>query len=410
MNMYITPNDEKVISSSDSLSIQNAVKLAKETGLNKVVIPRMNMRTNAAEWNIEKAILLPDDIEIVLDNCYIRHADDTFDNIFRNENMKELPGNKPEEREQKNIFITGIGNAVIDGGKPNGLTEATSKLGTDRYIYQNNTILLHNVDNFAIENITIKNQRWWAINLVYASNGRLSNITFDARKTLLNQDGIDLRIGCHDIIIENIYGQTGDDMIALTVLKRPDWLFVESKDMDIYNVSIKNVVGSSVCCALVALRNTDGILLRDVTIDGVYDTSAKSDSLRPYAVVRVGQHAYFKERLPLPGETRNIYINNVHAQKGEAVMLNVALTDSYVGNVFCGAEALSGVTTSTKNDKWAPGGAYLKNVVIENIFDSRVTHKDKPILEFVKIKDEDAMENVVIKNILSDSVIVNEFE
>ena len=91
-------------------------------------------------------------------------------------------------------------------------------------------------------------------------------------------------------------------------------------------------------------------------------------------------------------------------------MLNVALTDSYVGNVFCGAEALSGVTTSTKNDKWAPGGAYLKNVVIENIFDSRVTHKDKPILEFVKIKDEDAMENVVIKNILSDSVIVNEFE
>ena len=49
-------------------------------------------------------------------------------------------------------------------------------------------------------------------------------------------------------------------------------------------------------------------------------------------------------------------------------------------------------------------------MVIENIFDSRVTHKDKPILEFVKIKDEDAMENVVIKNILSDSVIVNEFE
>ena len=35
---------------------------------------------------------------------------------------------------------------------------------------------------------------------------------------LLNQDGIDLRQGCHCITIENITGYTGDDLIALTTI------------------------------------------------------------------------------------------------------------------------------------------------------------------------------------------------
>lgn len=35
-------------------------------------------------------------------------------------------------------------------------------------------------------------------------------------EVILNQDGIDLRIGCHHIDIEDISGRTGDDMVALT--------------------------------------------------------------------------------------------------------------------------------------------------------------------------------------------------
>ena len=35
-------------------------------------------------------------------------------------------------------------------------------------------------------------------------------------QTILNQDGLDLRQGCHDIAIENITGYTGDDLVALT--------------------------------------------------------------------------------------------------------------------------------------------------------------------------------------------------
>ena len=55
---YITPNDSGVVGNSDSQSIQNAVNYAVQTGLRKVVIPRINERTGKEFWDIEKAIIL----------------------------------------------------------------------------------------------------------------------------------------------------------------------------------------------------------------------------------------------------------------------------------------------------------------------------------------------------------------
>ena len=104
--MYITPNDENIMAKTDSESIQNAINEAKRSGFDKVVIPRMNMRTNKALWEIDKAVLLPDDIEIVLDNCYIRQADGCVDNVFRNENLKLSP--HPDniiKKESKKIYL-----------------------------------------------------------------------------------------------------------------------------------------------------------------------------------------------------------------------------------------------------------------------------------------------------------------
>ena len=172
---FYSPNMPECMGATDSESINNAVRLAAQSKVGKVVIPRINARTNEACWNVETAILLPSDIHIILDNCYIRQADATFDNVFRNENMY-TDGFATASKEQRNIVISGVGNAVIDGGEPNGLTEKTSLKDGNPHIVWNNTILLHNVDGFAIENIKIINQRWWAIDLIYATNGRIDNI------------------------------------------------------------------------------------------------------------------------------------------------------------------------------------------------------------------------------------------
>ena len=52
----ITPNQPEVMADDDSRSIQNAIALAKETGVNRVVIPRVNARTGEALWQIARTV------------------------------------------------------------------------------------------------------------------------------------------------------------------------------------------------------------------------------------------------------------------------------------------------------------------------------------------------------------------
>jgi polygalacturonase len=202
MDGYVTPNDMNIIGESDSESIQNAVNYAVDFGIRRVLIPRKNDRNGSEKWEIDKAIILRSGIEIVLDNCYIRQVDGVFDNVFRSHITAEEASVK--EAQLKDVRIIGRGNAVIDGGKHNGLTEYNCLKDGSPHISRNNMILLLNMKNFVIENISFENQRWWAINLIYAEYGRLSNLRFHCECEYPNLDGIDLRDGCHDIIIENI--------------------------------------------------------------------------------------------------------------------------------------------------------------------------------------------------------------
>ncbi len=72
---------------TDSEKIQSAVAEAKKSGINKVVIPPFNKERGENKWVIEKAIKLPSDISIVVDNAYMVMADGVFDNMFINENF-----------------------------------------------------------------------------------------------------------------------------------------------------------------------------------------------------------------------------------------------------------------------------------------------------------------------------------
>ena len=101
---FYSPNMPECMSDSDSKSISNAVRLAAESKVGKVVIPQMNARTGEPRWDIDSAILLPSDIHIVLDNCYMRQTDGSFDNVFRNENIY-TDGFATADGEQRNIFI-----------------------------------------------------------------------------------------------------------------------------------------------------------------------------------------------------------------------------------------------------------------------------------------------------------------
>ena len=398
--MYITPNLPECMGTSDSVSIQNAVDLASARGWNRVVIPRLNQRTGECLWIIDSAVLLPDGMHIVLEDCTLRQADGCFDNVFRNKNLyTEGPSYRAE---QKDIRISGVGNAVIDGGVHNGLTEFTSETEGYPHISQNNMILFHNVDGFVIENLTLRNPRWWAIHLMYASNGRISNITVDAKDDVINQDGIDLRVGCHNISITDVFGHSGDDLIALSGFlgyeKRKGFL-VEGKCLDIHAVSIRNVVGTAVSKAVVALRNHDGIRLYDVTIDGVIDTSGDGRGHHPYAIVRIGQKDYYNVRPSEAGETSRIFVQNVHAAHGDAVMVNVTLTDSVIENIFCGPQARSAFSTRSDWPHLLPG-AYMRNVSIRGIYCDENNDSAAEMIEIIDGEPGvDGQENVFFSDV-----------
>lgn len=415
---YITPNDVGVMALTDSDSINRAVARAKETGLNRVLIPRRNERTGLCRWDIDRAIMLCSDMEIILDNAYLRQADGCIDNVFIN-HVHDHPATTLDG-EQRNIIIRGIGNAVIDGGEPNGLIEKTSLKDGRPHISRNNPILLHNIRGFVIENLTILNPRWWAINLLYAEQGRVSNIRICAENNIPNQDGIDLRIGCHDIIVENIFGYAGDDLIALSGFwggRESNTCAVEGKCRDIHDITIRHVIATSDECAVIALRNTDGVKLYNVSIDDVHDSligAENSDpalgnyllhfsnrrivaAKSPYALLRIGQPAYFRERLNTPEDTFNINVSNIYARCNAAVMINVALGKSHFSGIYGSRETDRLITTRT--DHYTQSyGADIRDTVFENCFFEADNRPGTIAFDFPVNQNMRKLENVIIRS------------
>lgn len=420
MNMYITPNDADVMSKTDSKSIQNAVDKALKEGINRVLIPVKNERTGKNLWEIDEAIILNSNIEIVLDNCCLRQKDGCMDNVFRNFYFDKIRNSYEEQ--QENIIIRGVGNAVIDGGNHNGLTEKTSLRDGRPSVRMNNMILLHNLRGFSIKNITLKNQRWWAVNLLFCEKGVLSEINIDAKCNVENQDGIDLRFGCHDIVIENIFGQSGDDFIALTGLYGggESKLFeVSGKSVDIHDIIIKNVIATSADCNVVALRNHDGVKMYNITIDSIHDTLNGNENVKdpvfqlypentekvgaksPYSVVRLNQQAFWTVRPAKKGEFYNINVTNVHSRCNTPIMICADLDNSYIGNIYAGGKSMYAITTKSN---WSSQiyGANLDNVVIENIYFTS-DREESTVLDFDINDKKCEFKNTVINNVFCNN-------
>lgn len=329
----------------DSQTIQEAIKTACELKERKLVIPRVNERTGEALWEIKETIFLPSDFTLILDNCHLRMADGVFCNMFCNENAYD---EKCEE--QKNISIIGIGNALLDGGIPNGLTEKTSNKNGMPGIINNTMIFFRNVSGFKLENISMREQRWWGMTFMYCDHGKISDIDFAATNITPNQDGIDLRVGCHDITIENISGFTGDDTIALTGVTGVlyETFKIEDKCDDIYNVVIKNVTSYvSGGHHIVRLLNHDEVCLYNIVIDGILDTS---NGVNAKAALKIGDARYSHSRKSLLGETHNITARNIISRAKAGVLLGGTVADSYFSNIQqYGGYAIQAVDCDVEN-------------------------------------------------------------
>ena len=76
-------------------------------------------------WEIDREIRIPGDFTLVLENCHLRQADGAYCNIFVNEHHDTELGKTLQGRD-RNIRIIGRGEAILDGGNYNGLSEKTA--------------------------------------------------------------------------------------------------------------------------------------------------------------------------------------------------------------------------------------------------------------------------------------------
>ena len=309
-------------------------------------------------WEIDRAVRLPSNITLILENCHLRMADGVFSNMFLNEHYGTEIG-RTLEGTDRNINIKGRGMAIIDGGSFNGLTERTANKNGYPSMWNNNPLIFCNVDGFSISDLKVINQRWWALTFIFASNGYVGNIEFCSNDTAIdengreyhcldydkyeevlvkNSDGVDLRIGCHDIKIENITGFIEDDTVALTALGEGyegKSLSVEGVPFDIYNVEIRNIRTASFC-SMVRLLNQGGTKLHDILIDGVYDRSETCPHcIRTFNAVKIGDNHMYGSRHATEDETYNITVRNVYSAGVNGVKLAGAMKNVSIYGIEC---------------------------------------------------------------------------
>ena len=287
------------------------------------------------QYEISKTVLLPSHTSLMLGGCRLRMKDGVIAPMFRN--IVDVNG------DAKNVIIDGCGSCVLDGGEPNGLNEFTSRKNGMPSVRENLTMSFTGVDGFAIRNLTIKDQRWWAMAFVECCNGSISNIEFqltrhklDSRAQWRNQDGIDLRVGCHDIAISDIRGETGDDMIALTALTEESCR--PGHERDIRNISIRRVRGRTNQCAFIRLLSHFGQAVHDIDIEDIVEDSVPGQHNQTQMAVRIGdRYPPYYRRDPANaqklGDIRDIRVNGLVTRALTAVHTDDSVKNMSVRNV-----------------------------------------------------------------------------
>ena len=361
------PND---FEGSDSQKIAAALAKVVSGPDRCVVISKRKADQNSVRdyWLIDEAILLPEDIELIIDDCTIKLSDRSRDNFIRSSNCGS---GISEIKTARRIRITGKGNAVLEGADhPRSTGDAKKQLGVRTYgtdagkedekqtgDWRNVGILLAKTEDFSISNLTIRNYHCWGISLEKCAYGRVENIRFETREKrmidgveqmVLNQDGLDLRKGCHHIEVENITGRTGDDLVALTAI-HPEikevgtLIYTElsgcpepMNSNDIHDIHLKHIHGYSTGGhQIVRLLNACGLKIHDIELEDVRDTSEEDpEKITDAVAVKIGDDLPAWGGVAPLGDTARITVRKVESRAKRCVLIAGSLCDAVIADII----------------------------------------------------------------------------
>ena len=264
----------------------------------KLLIPRYNARTDSTVWNIGKAVILPTGAHIALLKTHLRQQDFCYDNMFRAEGAE-------------NITVTGIGDAVLDGGIHNQLKSRNAeKYGMK--IEQNACILLNGVKNAVFADFQFKATRWFALCATFCENLTVSGVNFINYPLWPELGGLMLRSGCKQVLAENLTGITGEDLVFVKALATDGaW---ENRNADIENIHVRNTSVNVTRCTVVRLVAHDGRKIRHVLAENLLDPSLPEEKKLPWAAVAVGSSLLHTRRPGTCEELTDIIIRDVYSR------------------------------------------------------------------------------------------------
>lgn len=308
---YKTPIIPEDYSGTDRQKIQAAIDFARWT-------------SSPVELNglylVDAAVIIRSNTKIIL-NGVVKGAVGIRDNIFRTESAEFAP-TTILNRATRNWYIKGNSGGGIAGSDEDwGGYPATGVSGQS---WRPIGLLSANSEHFTIEGIRVKSTNMWGIECEQSRFGKIINIDLDQDGRQDNQDGINIRRGCHDILIENIIGITYDDIVAITNITL-------SSDLDVLGTTIYDPIQTTLDCFNIVIRNIssrqerlfpgfspphygggilllceDGLKIYNVTIDGV--TNRKAHLYLGYTSIQ-----YWVTTQCAIGDMVNISLSNIYS-------------------------------------------------------------------------------------------------
>ena len=414
MKQVISPNEYKHLA-SDSAMIQAAVDEAVKVGAT-VEIPSFNERTQKNIWELDVGIRLHSGSSVVLDNCHLRLMDNKYIHFFQNSNLIDGDLSVKKADRQYDISLVGRGNAVLDGGNPVDMCEAdfniydengdfvkSVKVHGQPYMAVNIAVVFQNVERVQVSGLRFIHTRYWSMCFWFCSFGTVRDISVEAMNNVPNQDGINLRVGCHNFLLDNINGLTGDDTVALTAL---DSKRAANTDLcpDIHHIIIRNIRSRQTGeCDIIRILNRGGPQIYNILIDGVMDLTDPNETDRPLAAIRIGDLCDYPLRLNKLGEVRNLVIRNVSCRGRFGAYIANSLADAVFDNFQMYGDAGIGMYFN---------GCEMENVTVKDLTYDRAAAAPETDLGYecifhrVKINELNAVHfnNCTGKNIRFDGL------
>ena len=233
---------------SDSEAIEACFAAAKDVTESRTIV------FDGKDYMIDRAIPIPSDTQVIIDNCTIKQNDYVFDNVFRGDNLIingiDPYGTPIDVLPIHNIKIIGKGNAkVIGTDMPqtgyHPFFKEYQKMTGDFWGWRTLMFSFSFCDGFELSGVKLRQTMCWAVCFDHCQQCYVHDI--DIRSDVKNGDGVNFRSGCHHCVAENITGFTSDDTVACTALSKGKCEQPLSKylsPLEPYNASHENIDGS----------------------------------------------------------------------------------------------------------------------------------------------------------------------